>query len=82
VRVEKLLESFYQRIKVNIFNGYFQVTVPVISASSFALANINPVRSSVTGTLKSLFINEAFQQKERMIISFYPVTSYAPHELA
>jgi len=42
------------------------------------LAYIDPVGSLVTGTLKSLFINKALQQKDGMVISFYPIRAYTP----
>jgi len=47
--------------------------VPVLSASSLALADLDPVCSLVAGTGKSGSINESFNQTKIVTVFCYPV---------
>ena len=72
------MESFCQRVKVNIFYGYFKRSIPVVAAASLGLTGTNPVGSLVADALKAVMLHKGFQEIDGMTVFILPVSADAP----
>jgi hypothetical protein len=55
-----LLKLFDQRQQVNVFDWYLKLSIAVIAAAAFGLADMNPVGGFIAGISKTIFGNKSF----------------------
>ena len=70
---ELLAEISGERIEEDIFDREFAARIAVQLAPSFGLADVDPIGRTVTGALKTVFLDERFQENRSVRISFFPV---------
>lgn len=75
--MQSLPEVWDKGIEIDVFNGYTDGIVPVVSSPSFCLTDKQPIGSLVTGTLKALPFDKGFEQVNGMSVFVYEIVSDA-----
>ena len=71
--LQQFTKIFTKRISPHCFDGPVRLLGLVIFAPASGLAQVSPISSPITGTLKTFGINKSFQKINRMVVKPLPI---------